>query len=486
MTATDTKRRGFLSRFSGRGIFPVFGKHLFPGGIHPAEGKNGKAVNGRHAIAELPAPKRVVIPLSQHIGAPAKAIVKKGDRVLMGQMIGEAGGFVSAPVHASVSGTVADILPVTMFNGSEVTAIVIENDFKDEWAPLDNHLDPESMSPKEVCDRIRAAGIVGMGGATFPTAVKLTIAPDKKFEKLIINGAECEPYLTADHRLMLEQADAIIDGVRLILKAFSVPEAIIGVEENKPDAIDALRKAASASGAPIRVEALPVRYPQGGEKQLIYALTQRVVPAGKLPIETGCVVMNAGTVFAVHEALRESKPLIRRVTTVGGLVAEPANWLVRIGTPVRELLRASGGTLKGTKTLISGGPMMGIAFPDLDIPVTKGCSGILALGREAIDPAESPCIRCGRCMRACPMNLQPVRMDHAIRARRFDEADKLGVMNCIECGACTFVCPATRMLTQSFRAGKRIVTIRRNQQKAREEAEKAAMAAKSPAQGKEA
>ncbi|MBQ6174787.1 MAG: electron transport complex subunit RsxC [Clostridia bacterium] len=468
----------------------MFGKHLFPGGIHPAEGTNGKAVNQRNAITELPAPKRVVIPLSQHIGAPAKAIVKKGDRVLMGQMIGEAGGFVSAPVHASVSGIVADIVPVTMFNGSEITAIVIENDFRDEWAPLDAPADPESLSPAETLQRIRQAGIVGMGGATFPTAVKLTIAPDKHFEKLVINGAECEPYLTADHRLMLEQADAIIDAVSLILRIFSVPEAIIGVEENKPDAIDALRRAASGNPA-IRVQALPVRYPQGGEKQLIHALTGRTVPAGKLPIETGCVVMNAGTAFAVHEALREGKPLIRRVTTVGGLVAKPNNWLVRIGTPVRELLRASGGTQKGTRTLISGGPMMGTAFTEIDIPVTKGCSGILALGREAIDPEESPCIRCGRCMRACPMNLQPVRMDHAIRARRFDEADKLGVMNCIECGACTFVCPATRMLTQSFRAGKRIVTIRRNQQKAREEAEKAALAAKAAAEqsktdGKEA
>ena len=468
----------------------MFGKQLFPGGIHPAEGKNGKAVNQHNPITELPAPKRVAIPLSQHIGAPAKAIVKKGDHVLMGQMIGEAGGFVSAPVHASVSGTVADIIPVTMFNGSEVTAIVIENDFRDEWVPTEQLPDPETLEPKEICQRIRDAGIVGMGGATFPTSVKLTIAPDKKFEKLIINGAECEPYLTADHRLMLEQADAIIDGVHLVLKAFSVPEAIIGVENNKPDAIAALQKAAAGKSG-IRVQPLPVRYPQGGEKQLIHALTGRTVPAGALPIETGCVVLNAGTCFAIHEALREGKPLIRRVTTVGGLVAEPHNWLVRIGTPVRELIRASGGLLKGTKTLISGGPMMGIAFPELDIPVTKGCSGILALGREAIDPEESPCIRCGRCMRACPMNLQPVRMDHAIRARRFDEADRLGVMNCIECGACTFVCPATRMLTQSFRAGKRIVTIRRNQQKAREQAEKAALAAKAAAEqansgGKEA
>ena len=459
----------------------MFGKRLFPGGIHPHEGRNGKAVNGGNPITELPASKRVVIPMSQHGGAPARVIVAKGDPVRVGQKLGEAAAFVSAPVHSSVSGTVVDIIHTMTFSGTEVEAVVVENDFKDEWMELSPPANPESLTPKEAVGIIREAGIVGMGGATFPTPVKLTIAPDKHFEKLIVNGAECEPYLTADHRLMLERAPEVIDAISLILKIFAVPEAIIGVEENKPDAIEALRSAAAGNPA-IRVQPLPVRYPQGGEKQLIYALTRRVVPAGGLPIDAGCVVLNAGTCYAIYKALREGKPLVRRVTTVGGLVKEPHNFLVRIGTPVRDLLRACGGTLPETRTLISGGPMMGTAFTDIDIPVTKGCSGILALGAEAIDPEESPCIRCGRCMRACPMKLQPVKMDHLIRSRQFDEADKVGVMNCIECGACTFVCPAKRLLTQSFRAGKRIVSIRRRQQKAREDAEKAALAAKEAGQ----
>ena len=455
----------------------MFGKRLFPGGIHPQEGPNGKAVNGLNPIEEALPPKRVFIPVSQHIGAPAKIIVKIGDKVKIGQKLAEAGGFVSAPIHASVSGEVEDIRKVMTFNGTEVEAVIIANDHKDEWVELHPPANPEALTAKEMIDLIREAGIVGMGGATFPTPVKLTVAPDKHFEKLIINGAECEPYLTADHRLMVEHAPEIIDAVKLIMNAFGVQETLIGVEQNKPDAIAAL-KAAAEGETHIRVQGLPVRYPQGGEKQLIYALTKRVVPSGALPIETGCVVMNAGTAFAVDQALREGKPLVQRVTTVGGLVNKPCNLWVRIGTPVRILLRSAQGALPEARSLISGGPMMGTAFTDIAIPVTKGTSGILALGKEAIDPEEGPCIRCGRCMRACPMNLQPIKMDHLIRARQFDEADRVGVMNCIECGACTFVCPAKRLLTQSFRAGKRIVTIRRNQQKAREAAEKANLAAR--------
>ncbi len=455
----------------------MFGKRLFPGGTHPSEGKNGKAVNGVNPIRELAAPQRVVIPLSQHIGAPAKALVSRGERVLMGQKIGEAGGFVSAPVHASVSGTVADIGTCLAFSGAEVPCIVIENDFADEWAELHPAAHPETLGADEMRSIIREAGIVGMGGATFPTPVKLTIGEGKTFEKLLINGAECEPYLTADHRLMVEHPGEIIDGIQLLMHAFGVSEAIVGVEKNKPDAVEALRQAAGGvSGVEIR--ALPVRYPQGGEKQLIHALTGRVVPAGGLPIDAGCVVLNAGTVFAIDEAVRLGRPLIRRVTTVGGLVNNPGNFLVRIGTPVRALLNACGGTQPAVRTLISGGPMMGIAFTDIEIPVTKGCSGILALGKSAIDVDESACIRCGRCLRACPMNLQPMLMDRLIRAERFDEVDRVGVLNCIECGACTYVCPAKRLLTQSFRAGKRIVNIRRKQLRDREAAERAAEEAK--------
>ena len=440
----------------------MFGKRMFPGGIHPHEGVGGKAANCGNAIVELSAPPRVIIPLSQHIGAPAKALVQKGDYVKVGQMIGEAGGFVSAPVHSSVSGTVVGVEKCLLANGMEVSAIVIDNDYKDEWTELHPSDHPETLTPKELADIVRAAGIVGMGGATFPTSVKLSPPPGKTVEKLVINGAECEPYLTADHRLMLEKAAGIIDGIRLMMLALDVKEAIIGVENNKMDAVAALTEAAKAAEG-IVVKALPVRYPQGGEKQLVYATTRRKVPCGALPLEVGCVVCNVGTCFAIHEAIRLGKPLIERVTTVGGMVNNPGNFLVRIGTPIEALLDACGGMKPGVKQFINGGPMMGQAMSRTDIPVTKGCSGILALGEEAEEPLESACIRCGRCIQACPMLLAPAQLDNAIRADDFEAAEKLGVMNCMECGACTFVCPAKRCLTQSFRTGKKVINTRRRQ-----------------------
>ena len=377
-------------------------------------------------------------------------------------MIGEAGGFVSAPVHSSVSGTVVGVEKCLLANGMEVSAIVIDNDYKDEWTELHPSDHPETLTPKELADIVRAAGIVGMGGATFPTSVKLSPPPGKTVEKLVINGAECEPYLTADHRLMLEKAAGIIDGIRLMMLALDVKEAIIGVENNKMDAVAALTEAAKAAEG-IVVKALPVRYPQGGEKQLVYATTRRKVPCGALPLEVGCVVCNVGTCFAIHEAIRLGKPLIERVTTVGGLVNNPGNFLVRIGTPIEALLDACGGMKPGVKQFINGGPMMGQAMSRTDIPVTKGCSGILALGEEAEEPLESACIRCGRCIQACPMLLAPAQLDNAIRADDFEAAEKLGVMNCMECGACTFVCPAKRCLTQSFRTGKKVINTRRRQ-----------------------
>lgn len=443
----------------------MFGARLFPGGVHPHEGVGGKAANGGNAIVELPAPPRVVIPLSQHIGAPAKAVVQKGDRVKMGQVIGEAGGFVSAPVHASVSGVVVDVQPTLLANGTSCPAVIIDNDFQDEWVELHPAEHPETLTPQEVQQIVRNAGIVGLGGATFPTHVKLSPAPGKVIEKLIINGAECEPYLTADHRLMVEKPAQIIDGIRLLMLAFDVKEAIVGVEDNKPDAIAALSGAASATEG-IRVQALPVRYPQGGEKQLVYAITRRVVPNGGLPLDVGCVVCNVGTMYAIHQAIREGRPIVDRVTTVGGLVQNPGNFRVRIGTSIDVLLDACGGLKSGVKKLLSGGPMMGMAIVRTDIPVTKGCSGILALGREAVKPVENPCIRCGRCMRACPMKLAPAKLDALVRADRFEAAEKIGVMNCIECGCCSFVCPAKRDLTQSCRTGKKVITARRKKAQA--------------------
>ena len=447
---------------------------MFPGGTHPHERVNGKSVNGGNAIVDLPAPARVVIPLQQHIGAPAKALVKKGDAVLMGQKIGEAGGFVSAPVHASVSGKVVAVEEIEVAGGARTQAVVIENDHQDAWVELTPAAHPETMSAAELQPLIREAGIVGMGGAGFPTSVKLTPAGDKVIRTLVINGAECEPYLTADHRLMLEKAGQIIDGIRLIMLALDVKRAIIGVEKNKPDAIEALRACCTGVGGDgITVMALPVMYPQGGEKQLVYATTRRKVPAGGLPIDVGCVVCNVGTVYAVQQAIREGKPLVQRVVTMGGLVNNPGNFMVRIGTPVSALIEACGGLQNGTKMLISGGPMMGASLHSDEVPVTKTTSGVLALGDEAIDPEENPCINCGRCVKTCPMQLVPARLDLLVRNGDFDQAEKCGVLNCMECGACTFACPAKRLLTQSCRHGKRVISMRRKQEAAKAAAEKA-------------
>ena len=450
----------------------VFGIRMFPGGTHPHEGVNGKAVNGGNAIVELPAPARVVIPLQQHIGAPAKALVKKGDLVLMGQKIGEAGGFVSAPVHASVSGKVAGIEEIEVAGGAKAQAVVIENDGQDTWVELHPAQHPENLTAAELQGIIREAGIVGMGGAGFPTSVKLTPAQGKTIEKLVINGAECEPYLTADHRLMLEKAGQIIDGLRLMMLALDVKEAIIGVENNKRDAIEALLAACKDVDG-VRVMGLPVMYPQGGEKQLVYACTRRKVPAGGLPLDVGCVVCNVGTVYAIQQAIREGKPLIQRVTTMGGLVNNPGNFLVRIGSSVSNLVEACGGFSNGVCKLISGGPMMGAALYSDAVPVTKTTSGVLALGKEAEEPDENPCINCGRCVSTCPMRLVPTKLDLLVRNGQFDEAEKCGVMNCMECGACTFVCPAKRLLTQSCRHGKRVINMRRKQEAAKKAAEEA-------------
>ncbi len=448
----------------------MFRKKMFPGGMHPHEGVNGKAVNSGNAIHELPAPAKVVIPLSQHIGAPAKALVQKGDAVLMGQKIGEAGGFVSAPVHASVSGKVVAIEDVEIASGAKVPAVIIENDYQDTWVELHPVEKPETMTAQELQGVVREAGIVGMGGATFPTSVKLTPAKGKTIEMLIINGAECEPYLTADHRLMLEKAAQIIDGVRLMMLALDVKKAIIGVEENKMDAIEAMR-ACLTDG--IEVMALPVWYPQGGEKQLVYATTRRRVPAGGLPLDVGCVVCNVGTVYAIQQTIREGKPLVQRVTTMGGLVNNPGNFLIRVGSSVGDLIDACGGLQSGVCKLISGGPMMGMAINRTDIPLTKGASGVLALGEEAATPRENPCINCGRCVQGCPMLLVPTKLDRLVRADRYEEAEAAGLMNCMECGVCTFVCPAKRLLTQSFRQGKKVINTCKRAEAARKAAEEA-------------
>ncbi len=438
------------------------GSHLFPGGIHPREGVNGKAVTGISPIQVLPPPSRVILPMQQHIGVPCHCLVKQGDYVRIGQVIGEAAGFVSSPVHASVSGTVVAVAPSIMANGLQGLSVVIDNDFQEQWVPLTPVSNPDSMTAKELAEVVRQAGIVGLGGATFPTAVKLSIPAGKKVDVLLVNGAECEPYLTADHRLMLEKTSVIVDGINIVRKALGIPKAIIGIENNKMDAVAAMQEAANRLAADaITVRALPVRYPQGGEKQLIYALTRRRVPVGGLPVDVGALVINVGTAAAISQAVREGRPIIDRVTTVGGLVAKPGNFLVRIGTTVESLVNGAGGFSGDVRQFIYGGPMMGLAISRKDIPVTKGCSGILALGQEAEEPKESPCIRCGRCVHACPMSLMPTTMDQFIRAGAYEQAQKYHVMNCIECGACTYICPSKRSLVQSFRLGKKMISDKR-------------------------
>ena len=432
----------------------MFVKHMFPGGTHPHEGVNGKAVNSGNAIRELPAPARVVIPLSQHIGAPCKPIVQKGDLVLAGQKIGEAGGFVSAPVHSSVSGKVVGIEPVELANGSTVSAVVIENDFQNNWVELHPAEHPETLTAQELQTIVREAGIVGMGGATFPTQVKITPPKGKTIEKLVINGAECEPYLTADHRLMLEKPAEIIDGIHLMMLALDVKEAHVGVENNKMDAVEALR-AAAKNVEGITIHDLPVRYPQGGEKQLVYALTRRKVPTGGLPLDVGCVVSNVGTVYAIQQAIREGRPLVQRVTTVGGLVNNPGNFLVSVGTPIDTLLEACGGMQSGARMLISGGPMMGKALVNTDVPTAKGSSGILIMNEKEAKRGEvQPCIRCAKCVGACPMGLEPYLLATVSAHGDFERVEKEDIMSCIECGSCQFTCPSNRPMLDYIRLGK--------------------------------
>ena len=443
--------------------------HMFPGGIHPHEGVGGKSVTARQPIVELPQPSRVIIPLQQHIGAPCKCLVEKGDVVKVGQMIGEPVGFVSAAVHASVSGKVMGVWPSIMPNGLEQPCVVIDNDFKDTWVELHPVEHPEALDAKELSGLARQAGLVGLGGATFPHAVKFSLPVDKHVDTLILNGAECEPYLSADHQLMLTQANEIVKGAKLIQNALQIERVIIGIEKNKPGAIE-IMATACGNDATMTVVGLPTRYPQGGEKQLVYALTQRKVKAGGLPLDSGVIVANVGSCYALCRAVYEGRPIVDRVVTVAGCVKQPANYLARIGTPVEWLIDTSGGLLPQTKMLIYGGPMMGMAISRQDIPVTKGCSGVLALEKVAALEAESPCIRCGRCAQACPMQLLPAKIDKLMRKGLFEAAEQAGAMNCIECGACSWSCPAKRNLTQSCRVCKKIITQRRKEAAAKKEA----------------
>lgn len=425
----------------------------FERGIHPAYHK--ELASGK-AISQAALPKRIVVPLSQHIGAPAKPEVNIGDEVKKGQVIGTTTGFVSSPVHSSISGKVIAIAEFPMSTGRMVQSIVIESDGKDEAVPFREHPDYLNLSADEIKAVIKDAGIVGMGGAAFPTSVKLSPPKEKPIDTVILNGAECEPYLTADHRLMAEHPKAVVEGLKLIMKSLGVREGHIGIEENKPDAIEAMKAAASGEEN-ITVWPLEIKYPQGAEKMLIKAIKGREVPSKGLPMDVGAVVQNVGTAFAVYEAARFGKPLIERVVTVTGSgIKEPANMMVRIGTLMSEVIEQCGGLVEGAVKVISGGPMMGFAQWTLDVPVVKGTSGILVLSQDEYISYDdySACIRCGSCIDVCPMGLNPSMLSILSEKGFFEEAKEYNLFDCFECGSCAFVCPAKRPMVQFMRLAK--------------------------------
>lgn len=424
------------------------------GGIHPAENK----LSAAKAIEVLPVPAIVSVPVSQHIGAPSEPLVKKGDSVKVGQVIAKSSGFVSSNIHAPVSGVVDKIDDVLDASGYRRKAILIktDGDYWDESIDRSPDLVKEiSLSPEEILKRIGEAGIVGLGGATFPAHVKLAPPPGKKCDILIINGVECEPYLTSDHRLMLEKGEEILVGTAILMKALKVNKAVVGIENNKKDAIAHLSKL--AAGYPgITIQPLKVQYPQGGEKQLIDACIGRQVPSGKLPIEVGAVVQNVGTAYAVYEAVQKNKPLFERVVTVTGLsLNNPSNFLARIGTPVSALVEAAGGLPDDTAKVVGGGPMMGKALASTEIPITKGSSGILILPSEKTSrkPVQN-CIRCSKCVSVCPMGLSPYLLMSLAQKAIYDRAEEERIMDCIECGSCSFTCPSSRPLLDYIRLGK--------------------------------
>ncbi len=436
------------------------------GGIHPEENKLTHEVPTK--VAALP--KQAIFPLSQHIGAPAKPVVQKGDKVKVGTLLAEAGGFVSAPIFSSVSGTVFKIDTAIDATGYRKPCIII-NVEGDEWEEsidrsdkLEKVKDHKELTPEEIVKRIKDAGVVGMGGACFPTFIKLTPPPTAKAECVIINAVECEPYITADYRLMMEHADEILVGLELLMKGAKVTTGYIGIETNKPKAIELLTKkcaeAFTASEYQVEVVPLQQRYPQGGEKQLVDAVIRRQVPAPPaIPVNVGAIVQNVGTAYAVYQAVMKNKPLFERYTTVTGKqVKDPGNFLVRMGTPMSNLIEACGGMPEGDNKLLAGGPMMGKALTSTEVPICKGTNSVTILsGDDARRKEPQPCIRCAKCVSACPMGLEPYLLAKLSAFKNWERAEHEEIVSCIECGSCQFTCPAHRPLLDNIRQGKQTV-----------------------------
>jgi len=436
----------------------------FPkGGIHPTDYKEATC---NKEIQNASLSSIAIVPLSQHIGAPCECLVSKGDLVEEEQIIGKSGGFVSANIHSPVPGEVKEIKKIYLPNGMAVQAVVIE--IQGEFKRLGKNIEPRdwtSLSNEEILEKISEMGIVGQGGATFPTHVKLSLPKGKNCDTFIINAVECEPYLTSDHRIMLEKGAEVLEGIQIMQRLLSPLKTVVGIEANKLDALELLQGLVKEKGLDIEVMPLEVKYPQGAEKNLIMAVTGKEVPSGKLPLEVGVINANVGTCFSVYEALVFDKPVIERVVTVsGGAIKNPSNLKARIGTSFRSLIEDCGGFSEEPVKVIAGGPMMGFAVYDLDTPVTKGTSGILALtGREIKTAKPTACLSCGRCISACPMGLNPTRLFKFVDFNMYDQALEAGLMDCVECGSCSFMCPAHIPLVQGFRGGKKI--IRKNSMK---------------------
>lgn len=429
-------------------------KLTFLGGIHPYDGKD---ISKDKPMKEILPKGDLVYPLSQHIGAPAKPIVEKGEHVLTGQKIAEAGGFVSAPIYATVSGTVKAIEPRRVVTGDSVMSIIIENDglYEEvEYAPVKPLAD---MSKEEIIEKIKEAGIVGMGGAGFPTFIKLSPKEPEKIDYVIANCAECEPFLTSDYRRMLEEPEKLVEGLKVSLRLFDNARGILAVEDNKPDCVELLKKL-TKDEPKISVKALKTKYPQGAERQLIYAATGRKINSSMLPADAGCVVNNVDTIVAIYHAVVEGKPLMRRIVTItGDAIADPRNFIVRIGTNYHELIEEAGGFKTEPAKIVSGGPMMGFALFDLDVPTTKTASALLCLTQDDVSESEpGACINCGRCVEACPSRIVPSRLSDY--AQNYNEEAFLSYngMECCECGCCSYVCPAKRPLTQTIKSMRKI------------------------------